>query len=175
MPRCHSARDSVLLVAKRRSNMCEAPSSLIARGRWWRAGHLGECKPCSRRTLRVCNHVVILVPSNARIVELRVSHALDNVPLMNNVAIYSAAFTCLMSTPAMGIRLSNEIHDADSVAVLGATCDATVSHEYLLALAANPRHRLIKHPPKQKSSTSASEPSSIDASSPAPSPKKPAN
>lgn len=93
---------------------------------------------------------------------------------MNSVVVYSAAFTCVMSTPAMGIQLGNELLAADRAVLLGVACDATAAHEYLLALAANPRHGLVKHPPKQKSSSSPGDPS-IGASSPAPSPKKPAN
>lgn len=42
-----------------------------------------------------------------------------------------------------------------------------------LALAANPRHHLAKHPSKQESSASAPEPSSKDASSAVPTPKPP--
>jgi hypothetical protein len=94
---------------------------------------------------------------------------------MNSVVVYSAAFAYVMSTPAMGIRLSNETLDADRVGVLLAMCDATASPEHLLALAVNPRHRLVKHPPKQKNAGSAGDSSSTGASSPAPSPKKPAN
>lgn len=94
---------------------------------------------------------------------------------MNNVVVCSAVFACVMAPPALGIQLSNEMLDADKAVLLRSTSEATRSQEYLLALAVNPRHRLVKHPPKQKASASAGESSSTGASAPAPSPKKPAN
>lgn len=123
---------------------------------------------------------------------------LSMLPLMNSAVVYSAAFTWVMSTAAMGIRLSNKMLDTVAAALSGQRamrlrrmCISSIGawkrsrptliahcppqHEEELALAVHPRHCLHEHPFQKAPSSRAGEPRSTGASSLGPSSNQPAN
>lgn len=80
---------------------------------------------------------------------------------MNRVVIYAAALAWLVSTPAFGLRLSTGTID-ERVVLEGEHVGFGEWQYPVLALAANPRHRVAKHPKKAASAVEAASQASPD-------------